>query len=254
MRRLRRPRLGRKAWVWLSLRAREVLADPDPKRKAADLWQAVARHRYRAEVHAALQRAASGVGRCMYCEDSAAQPIEHFWPKSEYPERAFCWENLLVVCDVCNRYKARTFPLDEWGLPLLIDPTAEDPALHLILNAPRGELVATDGSRKGNETIRILRLNRAELRRGRLNAWFALPVLLERYARALASDRPDQAAECERVVREHPFSAVLHFLVRVLDLPDPGRYLHDTADVEVLRSVLPDLRRWVETIEGAPAL
>ena len=43
--------------------------------------------------------------RCMYCLDSHGTDIEHFWPKTPYPERMFFWPNLLLCCTECGRLK-----------------------------------------------------------------------------------------------------------------------------------------------------
>ena len=87
------------------------------------------------------------------------------------------WENLLFACIDCNQYAKRTrFPLanpatracapgDDLTLeePLLIDPTAEDPAQFLRF---REELLESiGGNARGTETIRVLGLN---VRRGLL--------------------------------------------------------------------------------------
>jgi uncharacterized protein (TIGR02646 family) len=63
----------------------------------------------------------------MFCEDSRATDIEHFWPKAVYTDRAFVWENLLWACTGCNRQKGDRFSIDIFGDPELIDPTSEDP-------------------------------------------------------------------------------------------------------------------------------
>ena len=39
-----------------------------------------------------------GPRRCMYCEDSAADEVEHFRPKDLYPEAVFVWMNYLYAC------------------------------------------------------------------------------------------------------------------------------------------------------------
>ena len=62
--------------------------------------------------------------------------IEHFYPKSQYPDLTFTWKNLLLSCDKCNdaNHKGTNFPLDDiTGNPLLIDPTdgVTDPNTHL---------------------------------------------------------------------------------------------------------------------------
>ncbi len=80
------------------------------------------------EIRTILRRMCSGLERCMYCEGSQATDIEHFFPKSKYPFYAFKWENFLLTCRTCNsEFKGDTFPLDESGGPLLIDPTRDDP-------------------------------------------------------------------------------------------------------------------------------
>jgi len=79
-------------------------------------------------------------GKCAYCESKITVvtygAIEHFYPKSQYPDLTFTWENLLLSCDKCNdaNHKGTNFPLDDiTGNPLLIDPTdgVTDPNTHL---------------------------------------------------------------------------------------------------------------------------
>jgi hypothetical protein len=78
-------------------------------------------------------------GKCAYCESKITVvtygAIEHFRPKSDYPDLTFEWSNLLLSCDVCNDagHKGANFPLDIKGNPLLIDPTdgITNPNTHL---------------------------------------------------------------------------------------------------------------------------
>jgi hypothetical protein len=79
-------------------------------------------------------------GKCAYCESKITVvtygAIKHFYPKSQYPDLTFTWENLLLSCDKCNdaNHKGTNFPLDDiTGNPLLIDPTdgVTDPNTHL---------------------------------------------------------------------------------------------------------------------------
>jgi uncharacterized protein (TIGR02646 family) len=77
-------------------------------------------------------------GKCAYCESKITVvtygQIEHFYPKSAYPDKTFVWDNLLLSCDKCNntQHKGIKFPLDSAGQPVLTDPTdAEtDPFIH----------------------------------------------------------------------------------------------------------------------------
>ncbi|EXJ14457.1 hypothetical protein D779_2598 [Imhoffiella purpurea] len=106
--------------------------------------------------------------RCMYCEDSHGSDIEHFWPKSHYPEQMFVWRNLLLCCTECGRLKGTRFPLDETDDPLLLDPTSEDPWQHLDFDpetgniVPRFDIEQNAFSRKGDSTVAILELDRRE--------------------------------------------------------------------------------------------
>jgi uncharacterized protein (TIGR02646 family) len=106
--------------------------------------------------------------RCMYCVDSYGCDIEHFYPKVNFPERAFQWLNLLLCCAYCGRLKGSQFPLSN-GQPLLIDPSAEDPWLHLEFDPVTGQLAArfdlliNDWSPKGLKTVEVLQLDRREV-------------------------------------------------------------------------------------------
>src|SRR5437016_3624190 len=54
-------------------------------------------------IHNTLTALCCGARRCMYCEDSCADEVEHFRPKDLYPEACFVWENYLFSCGRCNR-------------------------------------------------------------------------------------------------------------------------------------------------------
>jgi uncharacterized protein (TIGR02646 family) len=98
----------------------------------------------------------------------AGVDIEHFRPKTHYPECMFVWENLLLCCAECGRRKGDRFPLDEGGRHLMIDPTTEDPWLHLDFDPATGNIVArfdldTNAySPKGEATVEHLGLDRRE--------------------------------------------------------------------------------------------
>lgn len=98
--------------------------------------------------------------RCMYCEDSRATDIEHFWPKSAYPERLFDWDNLLLVCADCNRKKNARFPLDAGGQPLVLNPTTDDPWKHLFYEPRTGLLTARQhqgrSDTRGDSTLSVI--------------------------------------------------------------------------------------------------
>jgi len=111
--------------------------------------------------------------RCMYCEDSRGTDIDHFWPKSAYPQRTFQWVNMLLSCSGCQRAKGDRFPLNEAGEPLLIDPTAEDPWEYLFYVSQTGVITARfdpgtgQESPKGLATTDLLPLNDEAISSGR---------------------------------------------------------------------------------------
>jgi uncharacterized protein (TIGR02646 family) len=115
-----------------------------------------------------LQTMAGERQRCMYCVDSEGADIEHFWPKTPYPQRMYVWENLLLVCTNCGRKKGAQFPLTAQGDPLLIDPSTENPWEFLDFNPVTGNLTAryllASGafSAKGEATVKVLHLDRRE--------------------------------------------------------------------------------------------
>lgn len=106
-------------------------------------------------------------GKCAYCESKVNHmsygDIEHFYPKSEYIHRTFEWTNLLFSCQVCNnpQHKGTTFPVDNNGVPLLIDPTTDLPEDHLDFKWDPGKMEATVDGRdaRGRKTVETFKLN-----------------------------------------------------------------------------------------------
>ena len=123
-------------------------------------WKSARQTKKLSIVKQQLQQMAGGRERCMYCSDSAGTDIEHFWPKSRYPDRMFSWLNMLLCCTGCGRdCKGSQFPLVN-GLPVLLDPTVDDPWEFLDFSPATGilfPLMDRNGRTtvKGTETARI---------------------------------------------------------------------------------------------------
>jgi hypothetical protein len=48
--------------------------------------------------------------RCVYCEDSFGDEVEHIYPKDLFPEKCFMWTNYIFACGTCNgTYKNNKF-------------------------------------------------------------------------------------------------------------------------------------------------
>jgi len=105
-------------------------------------------------------------GKCAFCEGrlgaQAYAQIEHYVSRKVDPQRAFEWENLLPVCQVCNTSKGHA---DHQGR--LLKPDAENPEPFFWITYervmdPHPTLNEADKVR-ALETIRLCGLNRPEL-------------------------------------------------------------------------------------------
>lgn len=182
-----------------------------------------------------LNQMCSGEGRCAYCEDSAADEVEHVRPKDLYPQTIFAWSNYIYACGPCNGPKSNHFavfiarsikPVEiarkpnarivqpRHGKPVFIDPRSEEATKLMILDL-QGTFyfcpLATQGTRdhaRAAYTINTLRLNaRDELRRARRAAYKDYLVHLRHYR-----DERDRNVPTSRLIelredilrRQHP--------------------------------------------------
>lgn len=102
--------------------------------------------------------------KCAFCESFPTETgfleVEHFYPKTIYPESTYEWLNLLPSCKRCNLKKST---LDTKSLPI-VKPDEEDPADyftydHIMMKASDNSL---DKS-KAERTIERLELNEYRL-------------------------------------------------------------------------------------------
>lgn len=95
-------------------------------------------------------------GKCAYSElkldtESTYNEIEHFRHKDKYPEDVINWYNLLPSCKKCNDTKGSW---DVMSTPI-VNPTTDDPRLHLYLKGYRFYGI----TEKGKNTIEAVALN-----------------------------------------------------------------------------------------------
>jgi uncharacterized protein (TIGR02646 family) len=176
----------------------------------------------------------SGARRCAYCEDSAADEVEHIYPKHFYPDRVFVWRNYVYACGPCNGPKGSRFSVfiadtgsqveltrsqntlspPPIGLPGLIDPRIENPEQFLALElrdtfyfVERATIGTLDYER-AKYTIKILGLNEREfLPAARRSAYRDYRAHLSQYL--AVRDNGGDAAELTRLAaeirtRQHP--------------------------------------------------
>jgi 5-methylcytosine-specific restriction endonuclease McrA len=142
----------------------------------------------------------SGARRCVYCEDSVGDEVEHIHPKHIYPEMCFQWDNYVYACGNCNGPKNNKFavfrkdngqfyevnPLKGQaaveppeGDDVMINPRIENPLDYCMLDLSstfKFVVIAksdTKDSQKADYTFNeILRLNEREfLRKARKTAY-----------------------------------------------------------------------------------
>lgn len=150
--------------------------------------------------------------KCCYCErirDLKREPdVEHFRPKTETAEDgnpgywwlAYNFKNLFFSCKACNQIKSSSFPLvsgtrarqpgDDISLekPVLPHPIDEDPEDFIgfkwdEISSPVEEVkpYGKDETGRGNRSIKILGLDRAELISEQSRALLSLEAYVTKY-------------------------------------------------------------------------
>jgi len=147
--------------------------------------------------------------RCAYCErpedymgGEEAFEVEHFKPKSKFPQLDCVYTNLYYACRGCNAYKWETWPSEDQlaqGMHFA-DPCEQDPYLHHLLETEDGSVKGTTPC--GIYTAAHIRLHRDDLRRWRrlrAQALLDLPIFnsLARSLEQLRSVTRD--SECEEL-------------------------------------------------------
>ena len=183
-----------------------------------------------AAVRKELAYLCSGSRRCMYCEDSVADEVEHFRPKDLYPEVVFAWMNYLYACGPCNGRKSNKFVVIDGtgklvdvtrphkapvvrptsGDAALIDPRRENPLDFLMLDlrdtfefSPIAD-AGTQDYERASYTIEVLGLNdRDYLVRARKTAFRNYRALLSAYG---SERNPQRRCAGMRAIRDnnHP--------------------------------------------------
>ena len=164
------------------------------------------------EVKKSLTAMCSGTRRCVYCEDSVGDEVEHIFPKDLYPEKVFRWDNYVYACGNCNGPKNNKFAVfradtglfqtvnpapgqptqqPPAGAPALINPREEDPLDFCMLDLAgtfKFVIIAaanTTAWQKSDDTYNtVLRLNHEErefLRQAREEAYGDYKARLTEY-------------------------------------------------------------------------
>jgi len=199
-------------------------------------------------------------GKCCYCENVIAKPrahshIEHWRPKScsrqghrekairpGYYWLAYSWENLLLSCCVCNRYKCDFFPLDDpatrarhHGMrledesPAILKPDGDvDPSDHIRFE----EDVPVGRTALGRRTIEVLGLDSTQHGDRRK---FLADIRKDRQDYMKFMNSPDPSAREfaqtkrrsleEAILPDKPYSAMVAIFLAANPLPDPAEQI-----------------------------
>ena len=157
-------------------------------------------------VRETLARMCSGAQRCVYCEDSVGDEVEHIQPKDLYPCLVFVWANYVYACGRCNGGKNNNFTVvaenrlvdvtrrrgapviaPVAGAPAFLNPRVDDPLAFFDLDLygtfallPGDDLSEIDQQR-AEFTIKTLNLNREVLLRARYTAFGSYRARLHEY-------------------------------------------------------------------------
>ena len=131
-------------------------------------------------------------GKCCYCEKDIhgslhGRAVEHYRPRSLYPDLTNHWGNLLLACADCNGAKSSSFPRSCSDAPVLLDPSdsRDDPESHIEFTVGQHYYlkrvvlaICRNNSCRGAATIKATRLNRQYLLHDR---WQVLNRLQRHY-------------------------------------------------------------------------
>lgn len=104
--------------------------------------------------------------KCIYSEvrlgeNSTCEEVEHFYPKSIYPDKVVEWGNLMPTCKICNAKKGDVDP----NKVALINPYIDNPSDYIAFSG--FICVAINRNVKGENSIQYYNLNHTHFTRPR---------------------------------------------------------------------------------------
>lgn len=113
-------------------------------------------------------------GCCGYCEDLCNGEVDHFRPKSKFPELVYEWNNWVFSCHDCNLNKWEHWPASGFLDPCCKDSFCGTTQSCFIYDLETGEVLpypglSTANRKRAKETIRLLNLNSSFRLRKRLD-------------------------------------------------------------------------------------
>jgi uncharacterized protein (TIGR02646 family) len=129
--------------------------------------------------------------KCAYCEckpvvGGSYIQVEHFYPKSLYPEHCFDWHNFLPVCARCNLAKSNF----DTKLTPIVNPYEDTPKEYLRVSLAKLKPL----NDKGRVTIQQVNLNADRLIKIRTELMTDIQILTEDIAEQIILDDEDYLA------------------------------------------------------------
>lgn len=156
----------------LAKETREIAAADDPKVEASRRYDTARTAKWFTQITKALADISGPGQRCMYCSGSEASQVEHYRPKSIFPELAMTWENYLWSCGLCNQFKGNRFPPRTEPGAQIVNPMEEDVWSFFFLDefgnlCARWRTDIDDTDPRAEKTIAVLSLDRDALQETR---------------------------------------------------------------------------------------
>ena len=113
------------------------------------------------EFHNELQQRFDSL--CGYCECTCKGELDHFRPKSRFPESVYEWSNWIFACHDCNQAKGDKWPIEGYVDPCSVSEFSR-PETYFTFDTKTGEVLPfaeLDDGRfdKAQRMIEDLRLN-----------------------------------------------------------------------------------------------
>lgn len=157
----------------------------------------------------------SSYGKCAFCEAKPAESgnieVEHFMPKSLYPDKTFEWNNLLPVCRKCNNSKSN----HDTGKEAIVNPCEVDPEKIFTYNFLNIEPIDRDDV-VAERTIEVCDLNSERLYDARAKLLHAL-CSYEKVVKAWLSEIDSADTERKKINRINKLRDSVEILEKLIN-------------------------------------
>ncbi|MCX6904068.1 MAG: hypothetical protein NTW03_11460 [Verrucomicrobia bacterium] len=180
----RRPGLRSDTKKRLQRQTDAIVSSSNPQEAAEKRYANARKSRWFGEVLSKLKTMAGPGEPCMLCDANEATDVEHYRPKSVFPQRALQWENLFWGCSACNRFKGNRFPPDTEPGAQILNPVEDRVWEYFFLDqfgtlTPLWRPALNAFDPRAASTREVLRLDRQTLQERRLQRLRGLRTAVE---------------------------------------------------------------------------